>query len=117
MGPTPHPFGIFAPTAMWMVMLMVMLLPAVLPWFAGFASLSRAREPGPPGNGGSCKGEATAWAAALGLLPAMTSSQVKDAAMAGFSSTDQSARLTRNELASIAPLLRAAFPFHLESNR
>lgn len=78
---------------------------------------ARARESGPPANGGSFKAEATAWAAALGLLPAMTSSQVKDAAMAGFSSTDQGARLTRNELASIAPLLRAAFPFHVESNR
>ena len=46
MGPTPHPFGIFATTAMWMVMMMVMMLPAVLPWFVGFASLSRDREAG-----------------------------------------------------------------------
>jgi len=46
MGPTPHPFGIFATTAMWMVMMTVMMLPAVLPWLVGFASLSRDREAG-----------------------------------------------------------------------
>ncbi|MEE8147714.1 MAG: peptidylprolyl isomerase [Longimicrobiales bacterium] len=77
----------------------------------------RARETGSRGADRNFKEEATAWAASLGLQPGMTSSQVKDAAMAGFSSTDQGARVARNELASIAPLLRAAFPFHLESNR
>ena len=68
-------------------------------------------------NGRTFREEATAWAAAFGIHPGMTSSLVKDAAMTGFSSTDQGARLARNELASIAPLLRAAFAFHLESNR
>ncbi len=78
---------------------------------------AHARESGTPGSGRTFEEEATAWAAALGLRPGMTSSQVKEAAMAGFSSTDQGARLARDEMATIAPMLRAAFPFHLESNR
>ena len=43
---TPHQFGILATTAMWMVMMTVMMLPAVLPWLWGFAALSRDREAG-----------------------------------------------------------------------
>ncbi|MCH7562787.1 MAG: peptidyl-prolyl cis-trans isomerase [Gemmatimonadetes bacterium] len=78
---------------------------------------ARARKYGNSWSGRTFREEATAWAAAFGVQPGMTSSLVKDAAMAGFSSTDQSARLARNELASIAPLLRTAFTFHVESNR
>ncbi|GMR12552.1 MAG: hypothetical protein BMS9Abin29_0742 [Gemmatimonadota bacterium] len=77
----------------------------------------RARDYGTPRAGEKFREDATAWAAAFGLRPGMTSSQVKRAAMAGFSSTDQGARLARDRLASIAPLLRAAFPFRVESNR
>ncbi|MEE8146753.1 MAG: peptidylprolyl isomerase [Longimicrobiales bacterium] len=78
---------------------------------------ARARENQSSRGGRKFKDEATAWAIAFGVNPGMTSSQVKDAAMAGFSSTNQDARLARNKLASIAPLLRAAYRFHLESNR
>ena len=43
---TSHQFGILATTAMWMVMMTVMMLPAVLPWLWGFAALSRDRKAG-----------------------------------------------------------------------
>ncbi len=38
--------GIVLGTAMWMLMMVVMMLPAVLPWLIGFAALSRDRESG-----------------------------------------------------------------------
>jgi predicted metal-binding membrane protein len=45
-GVSPHAAGFLVTTAMWMVMMVVMMLPAVLPWFTGFAALSRDRESG-----------------------------------------------------------------------
>ena len=42
----PHRAGFLATTAMWMLMMVVMMLPGVLPWLAGFAALSRDRASG-----------------------------------------------------------------------
>ena len=41
-----HGPGLVATTAMWMLMMVVMMLPAVLPWLTGFAALARDRESG-----------------------------------------------------------------------
>ena len=41
-----HGAGFLLTTAMWMLMMVVMMLPAVLPWLTGFAALSRDRESG-----------------------------------------------------------------------
>ena len=43
---TSHGAGLVATTAMWMLMMVVMMLPAVLPWLTGFAALARDRESG-----------------------------------------------------------------------
>ena len=43
---TSHGAGLVATTAMWMLMMVVMMLPAGLPWLTGFAALARDRESG-----------------------------------------------------------------------
>ncbi len=55
---TSHGAGLVATTAMWMLMMVVMMLPAVLPWLTGFAALSRDR------GSGAIRG---GWVALLGL--------------------------------------------------
>ena len=40
---TSHGASLVATTAMWMLMMVVMMLPAVLPWLTGFAALARDR--------------------------------------------------------------------------
>ena len=55
---TSHGAGLVATTAMWMLMMVVMMLPAVLPWLIGFAALARDRESGAVRGG---------WVALFGL--------------------------------------------------
>ena len=55
---TSHGAGLVATTAMWMLMMVVMMMPAVLPWLIGFAALARDRESGAVRGG---------WVALFGL--------------------------------------------------
>ncbi|HIF06186.1 MAG TPA: DUF2182 domain-containing protein [Gemmatimonadetes bacterium] len=51
----PHQESLVATTAMWMMMMTVMMLPAITPWVLGFAALSRGRGDGSGGGGGGIR--------------------------------------------------------------
>ncbi len=84
--------GLATGTAVWMLMMIVMMLPAVFPWLTGFAALTRTRSsaedarsgpssgPGPNSGSGSVRGS---WVAlfALGYLTAWLAFSVGGASL------------------------------------